>query len=149
MPDITPPNYSTAVGQVRLLIPDVEQLDNPQNPSASPEYIFNDAQIAAFVALYNNSVKRAAAQAKLVLATSEALISKVIKTDDLSTDGAKLGAELRAQAAELRKEADSDDLSDASDAFDIVTFPKTVNLTGWNYDIDINQGYFNVQDTRP
>jgi len=149
MPDITPPNYSTSVGQVRLLIPDVEQLDNVKDPDADPQYIFNDEQIGAFVALYNGSIKRAAAQAKLVLATSEALISKVIKTDDLSTDGAKLGAELRAQAAELRKEADSDDLSDASDAFDIVTFPKTVNLTGWNYDIDINQGYFNVQDTRP
>ena len=149
MPDITPPNYSTAVGQVRLLIPDVEQLDNPKDPAADPAYIFNDDQIQAFITLYNDNVKRAAAQAKLVLATSEALISKVIKTDDLSTDGAKLGAELRAQAAELRKEADADDLADASDAFDIVTFPKTINLTGWNYDVDLNQGYFNIEDTRP
>lgn len=148
MPDITPPDYSTAVGQVRLLIPDVEQLDNPKDPSADPQYIFNDDQIQAFIGLYNDNVKRAAAQAKLVLATSEALISKVIKTDDLSTDGAKLGAELRAQAAELRKEADADDLLDASDAFDIVGFPKTINLTGWNYDVDFNQGYFHVEDTR-
>ena len=148
MPDTTPPNYSTAVGQVRLLIPDVEQLNNPRDPEAADAYIFNDEQIAAFVALYNDNVKRAAAQAKLVLATSEALISKVIKTDDLSTDGAKLGAELRAQAAELRKEADQDDLLDASDAFDIIGFPKTVDLTGWNYNIDVNQGYFNVEDSR-
>ena len=31
MPDITPPNYSTAVGQVRLLIPDTEQLEDPKS----------------------------------------------------------------------------------------------------------------------
>lgn len=148
MPDITPPDYSTAVGQVRLLIPDVEQLISPKDPEADAAYIFNDAQIQAFISLYSDNVKRAAAQAKLVLATSEALISKVIKTDDLSTDGAKLGAELRAQAAELRKEADQDDLLDASDAFDIVSFPKTAGLTGWNYDVDLNQGYFNIRDSR-
>ena len=123
MADITPPNYSTAIGQVRLLIPDVEQLENLKNPSSPASYIFDDAQIQAFITLYGDNVKRAAAQAKLTLATSEALISKVIKTDDLATDGAKLGAELRAQAAELRKEADSDDLYDASDAFTIVDGP--------------------------
>jgi hypothetical protein len=148
MSDITPPDYFTSIGQVRLLIPDVEQLDNPKDPTANPEYIFNDAQIQAFVTLYSNNVKRAAAQAKLVLATSEALISKVIKTDDLMTDGAKLGAELRAQAAELRKEADADDLMDASDSFSVINFPRVIDRTGWNYNIDLNQGYTHIEDTR-
>jgi len=115
--DVTPPDYSTAIGQVRLLIPDVEQLDNLADPTASAAYLFNDSQIQAFLTLYSNNVKRAAAQAKLVLATSEALINKVIKTYDFQTDGAKLGAELRAQAAELRAEADRDDMDDASDTF--------------------------------
>jgi hypothetical protein len=110
-PDVTPPDYSTAVGQVRLLIPDVEQLGD------TPAYLFSDPQIQAFISLYSNNVKRAAAQAKLVLATSEALINKVIKTYDFQTDGAKLGAELRAQAAELRSEADRDELDDSSDTF--------------------------------
>lgn len=123
MADITPPDYSTAIGQVRLLIPDTEQLDNLKDPLVAAAYIFDDTQIQALITLYSDNVKRAAAQAKLMLATSEALISKVIKTDDLATDGAKLGAELRAQAAELRKEADSDDLYDASDAFTIVSGP--------------------------
>ena len=121
MPDITPPNYSTALGQVRLLIPDVEQLSDPRTPSATPSYLFNDAQIQAFVALYSNNVKRAAAQAKLVLATSEALINKVIKTYDFTTDGAKLGAELRAQAKMLQEEADQDDLVDSFETFIIVS----------------------------
>lgn len=113
-PDVTPADYSTAIGQVRLLIPDTEQLGDV------PAYLFSDPQIQALLALYSNNVKRAAAQAKLVLATSEALINKVIKTYDYQTDGAKLGAELRAQAAELKAEADRDDLDDSSDTFTIV-----------------------------
>jgi hypothetical protein len=101
------------VGQIRLLIPDTEQLDDLANPSATDSYIFSDPQIQAFATLYGNNVKRAAAQAKLVLATSEALINKVIKTYDFATDGAKLGAELRAQAKQLQDEADKDDLMDS------------------------------------
>jgi len=120
--DVTPPDYTTAVGQVRLLIPDVEQLDNLADPTASAEYLFNDSQIQAFLALYSNNVKRAAAQAKLVLATSEALINKVIRTADYTTDGAKLGAELRAQAAELKAEADKDEAEDSYEEIAIVSF---------------------------
>jgi len=127
-PDIYPPNYATAIGQVRLLIPDTEQLDNLANPSVADAYIFDDYQIQAFLSLYSNNVKRAAAQAKLVLATSEALINKVIRTADYTTDGAKLGAELRAQAKALQDEADKDDLADAYETSFIVV-PQT---TKWD-----------------
>ena len=124
--DIFPPDYATAIGQVRLLIPDVEQLENPADPTAEASYIFDDHQIQAFVSLYANSVKRAAAQAKLVLATSETLISKVIRTDDLQTDGAKLGAELRAQAKELRDQATEEELYEAYEDFEIVDFNRYI-----------------------
>ena len=117
MPDITPPNYSTAIGQVRLLIPDTEQLDNLNNASTAVEYLFSDAQIQALLSLYSDNVKRAAAQAKLILSTSEALIKKVIRTTDYTTDGAKLGAELRAQAKALQDEAANDDLADSYETF--------------------------------
>ena len=120
--DITPPDYSTAIGQVRLLIPDVEQLANTANMAADAAYLFNDSQIQAFLTLYSSNVKRAAAQAKLVLATSEALINKVIRTADYTTDGAKLGAELRAQAIELKAEADKDDSEDSYEEIAIVSF---------------------------
>lgn len=113
-PDLFPPDYTTAIGQVRLLVPDTEQLGDV------PSYIFSDGQIQAFLTLYSNNVKRAAAQAKLVLATSEALINKVIRTNDLATDGAKLAAELRAQAQLLMSEADKDDAEDSYDSFSIV-----------------------------
>lgn len=125
IPDIAPPDYATTIGQVRLLIPDTEQLENPADSNADPAYIFDDSQIQAFVSLYQNNVKRAAAQAKLVLATSESLINKVIRTADYTTDGAKLGAELRAQAKQLQEEADKDDLVDSYDDSFIVV-PQTV-----------------------
>jgi hypothetical protein len=128
IPDIFPPNYATTVGQVRLLIPDVEQLGDTANPAAAAAYIFDDHQIQAFISLYANNVKRAAAQAKLVLATSESLINKVIRTADYTTDGAKLGAELRAQAKQLQEEADKDDLVDSYDQSFIVV-PQT---TKWD-----------------
>jgi hypothetical protein len=112
-PDLFPPNYATAIGQVRLLIPDTEQLDDPGTSTVDAAYIFNDSQIQAFLTLYSNNVKRAAAQANLVLATSEALINKVIRTADYNTDGAKLGAELREQSKQLQAEADKDDLTDS------------------------------------
>jgi hypothetical protein len=120
LPDIYPPDYTTVIGQIRLLIPDTEQLENVQNPSDGSDYLFSDHQIQAFATLYSDNVKRAAAQAKLVLATSESLINKVIKTADYATDGAKLGTELRAQAKALQDEADKDDLVDAYDTSFIV-----------------------------
>jgi hypothetical protein len=122
IPAVSPPDYSTVIGQIRLLIPDVEQLANLANPATAAAFIFSDAQVQAFATMYSNNVKRAAAQAKLVLATSEALINKVIRTDDLQTDGAKLGAELRAQAVELNRQADQDDFNDSYDAFEIIDF---------------------------
>jgi hypothetical protein len=125
-PDIFPPDYATAIGQVRLLIPDTEQLDNPATSTVDASYIFDDHQIQAFLSLYASSVKRAAAQAKLVLATSETLISKVIRTDDLQTDGAKLGAELRAQAKELQDQAEKEELYDSYEEFEIVDFNRSI-----------------------
>lgn len=129
--DEYPPDYSTVIGQIRLLIPDVEQLDNLADPAADASYIFNDDQIQAFASLYSNNVKRAAAQAKLVLATSEALINKVIRTSDYTTDGAKLGAELRAQAKQLVEEADKDDLADSYDSSFIIVPQNTKWDNSW------------------
>jgi hypothetical protein len=126
--DLFPPDYATAVGQVRLLIPDTEQLLDPSGTYDHGEYIFSDPQIQAFLSLYSNNVKRAAAQAKLVLATSEALINKVIRTADYNTDGAKLGAELREQSKQLQAEADKDDLVDAYDS----SFTVVPLLTKWD-----------------
>lgn len=91
-------DYGTPAGQVRLLINDTS--DDP---------VFAQAEIEAFLALEGDVVKRAAALALLAIAGDEALTSKVIRTQDLTTDGAKLAAELRAQAKEFRAQAADED----------------------------------------
>lgn len=106
-------NYQTATGQVRLLIADVDE--------SRP--VLSDDQIAGYLALRGVptgttvgapvwSVKRAAADALSAIATSEVLVGKVIRSQDLTTDGAKVAAELRAQAQALRAEADVDETND-------------------------------------
>ena len=106
-PELDP---STDIGYIRLLIPD-KDLDL---------LLFTDADLAAFLSR-EHGVKKAAAAALETIASSEAMISKVIRTQDLSTDGAKVAAELRARAAELRRQADEDD-PDTGGGLDVVDF---------------------------
>jgi hypothetical protein len=84
------------VDTVRLLIADL--------PADEDDRLFTDDEIQAFLDL-EGGVRRASAQALDTIATSEVLVSKVIKTQDLTTDGAKVAAELRARAADLRRQA--------------------------------------------
>lgn len=86
---------STPVGRVRLYIPDLD-------PRA---LLFTDAQIEAFLEDEGSNRRRAAAFALEVASTNEAMVSKVIRTQDLSTDGPAVAAEMRARAAILRSQA--------------------------------------------
>lgn len=88
-------DYDSSVGRVRLLISDT---DEPEN------LILTDEQILAFLDMESDRVRLAAAAALEAIARSEALKSKVIRTLDLQTDGAKLAAELRASAKDLREQ---------------------------------------------
>ena len=99
-------DLNTPVGQVRLLI-------NDTAVDSQAGAVFTDAEITTFLTLNRSSVKRAAAAALLVIAGDEALTSKVIRDHQLDHDGAKLAAELRAQAATLKVEAADDDTAAA------------------------------------
>lgn len=107
---------STDIGLARLLATDVNEA----------EPIFSDASWTAFLTLNGSNARRAAAQALDTIAASEVLVSKVIRTQDLQTDGAKVSAELRALAKSLREQADAgygnDGLSDDADAFLVVDY---------------------------
>src|SRR5690625_7292399 len=92
-------DYATDIGQVRVLIADVDE-DN---------LLLTDEQIRAYLKIARGRIKRAAAQALDAIATSEVLISKKIRTQDLQTDGPAVAAELRAQAKALREQADEED----------------------------------------
>lgn len=123
--DVWPPDFGTARGQVRAQIPDVEQVDF--SGEGVPDYIFSDAHIDAFLATSrggtNGRIKRAAAKGMRAIAVSEALIQKVIRTEDLQTDGAKTATALLAAARDLENEAGQDDEEDDDQyAFAIVDF---------------------------
>lgn len=101
----------TPVGQVRLLIDDTDLL------------VFSDDELNTFLGLNGGSVLKAAAQALLMIAGSEARLAKKITSQDLQTDGPAVAAELRAQAKQLRAQADEDAAAAAESVFEIVDYP--------------------------
>lgn len=107
--DVFPPDFSSTIGRIRALIPDVEQVD--YTDEGSPEYMFSDAHLDSlyFTASGDGLARlyRAAASALRALAVSEGLIQKVIRTEDLQTDGAKLASALLSAARALEDRADT------------------------------------------
>jgi hypothetical protein len=102
--------FTQATGQVRLLISDVDEAN----------FILSDSMVAGYLAGYGAAgtgpvtprgpILRAAADALDAIATSEALVSKVMQTvDGLQTDGAKVANSLRTRADSLRRQADAAD----------------------------------------
>jgi RNase adaptor protein for sRNA GlmZ degradation len=91
---------TTDLGYVRLLINDMTDVVADQ--------LFTDVEINAVLAR-DSHPKRAAGTLLMAMASNEAMLSKVIRTQDLQTDGAKLAAELRTQANELRNQATEDE----------------------------------------
>lgn len=108
------------IQMVRDLIPDIEEVDWEDN--GSPSTLFTDAQITTYLFVNDENIKRAAAQACRALAVSEALISKVIKTEDLQTDGAKVANALLLAARDLEQSADRDDEREDGSAFDVIPY---------------------------
>ena len=97
--------------QVRLLTNDTD----PGNR------FYSTLEVAAFLAMNGGNARRAAAQILEAIAANEALVSKKIRTQDLSTDGPAVAAELRALAASLRQQATGDDEADET-GFEIVEY---------------------------
>lgn len=107
-------DYTLPLGKVRLLITDVFDVEGDR--------LFTDAQLDAFLELNDGNVWRTAAKALVVIATSELMVSKVIRTQDKTTDGAKVSAELRALAATYEAKADAVDAAASEGFFDVVPF---------------------------
>lgn len=100
-------DFDSPAGQVRLLIADVDE-----NNQLLPDNV-----IAGYLTMNGQDVRLAAADALDAIATSETLVSKKIRTQDLATDGPAVAAELRAQARRLRDQVAGED---AADIFDVV-----------------------------
>ena len=109
-------DYNDPVQQVRLLIADVDTGENQ---------IFTDEQLKGYLSITSQSVKRAAADALDAIASSEALTSKVIQTQDRSSNGAAVADALRKHANALRARAKEEEDEENDEPF-FTAF----NLTG-------------------
>lgn len=103
-------NLDTDIGIIRLVVPDrVNTADEPA--------IFSDEEIQAFLDL-EDGVRRAAAACLETIASDQALVLKVMKVQNITTDGPKVSAELRSRAKDLRQQAHNDE-ADNGELFDI------------------------------
>lgn len=132
--DVFPPDFSSTIGRIRALIPDIEQVDYAGENK--PEYMFSDVHLDGLYSIAQGDdpgrIYRAAASALRALAVSEALIQKVIKTEDLQTDGAKLASALLSGAKALEDRADA--VEDEGDTMMIVDF-QPVPMDGFPYSL--------------
>lgn len=100
---------------VRTLIPDTDAIYG----DAENEYLFTDDQITRFFRLGNDNAKHAAGLAMIAVGNSEALISKVIVSQDLETDGAKAQKEWREAGKLLIQQATADS---QWDGFELINY---------------------------
>lgn len=111
-------DYTSPIGQVRVLIPDLRKLEDLRDLRNEPRYLFTDDEISAYLAINSGNVKMAAADACDAIGTDKALQLLVLKTDDKQTDGAKLLSAFVGRAKQLRAQAKDD--TESSLTFDVV-----------------------------
>lgn len=111
-------DFSSPVGQVRVLIPDLRKLEDLRDLRNEPRYLFADEEIEALLAVNSGNVKLAAADACDAIGMDKALQLLVLKTDDKQTDGAKLLSAIVGRARQLRAQAKEDEENNL--CFDVV-----------------------------
>lgn len=116
-----PIDFTSDIGKVRLLIADLDE----------SAFIVSADIIGGYLTLNDGSVLLAAADSLDAIATSEVMLGKKIRTQDVQTDGPAVAAELRAQAAKLR--ARHADETGGESFFDIIPFGHTGRPEGTEY----------------
>lgn len=111
-------DFSSPVGQVRVLIPDLRKLEDLRDLRNEPRYLFTDEEIEALLAVNSGNIKLAAADACDAIGMDKALQLLVLKTDDKQTDGAKLLSAIVGRARQLRASAREDEVNNL--CFDVV-----------------------------
>ena len=102
-PGVSPVNFDSDTGKVRVLLGDTVATGVI---SGTGNYLyFSDSEINAFLSMYGENVKLAAARAMETIASSQALLLKSWSSDDLAVNGDKIAESLRKIAAQLREEA--------------------------------------------
>lgn len=80
-----------------------------ETPDDESTHVLPDSAIATWLAAFRGNTDRATARALITIAASEVLTSKVITSQDLSTNGDRVSAELRELAKTYQEEADKAD----------------------------------------
>src|SRR5690606_37911505 len=93
------------------------------------ETMFDDEDITDFFLAGGGSVLRATGLALLAIGSSEAIISKIIRTQDLQTNGAALANSFNERAKTLFEQADAEDSRANAEFFEIIDYGE-----GWQYD---------------
>jgi len=101
---------TNSIGRMRMIIQDKDE----QN------VFFQDEELQAYLDMAGD-VRRAAADALDSLASNQVMVLKVIRTLNLSTDGAATARALREHAKTLREQADVADAGDGG-LFEIAEF---------------------------
>lgn len=102
-------DIASIVGKVRLMIPD----------KLADGHLFEDDEIQAFLDLESGNLKRATALALETTASDQALVLKVIRIQDLSTDGRAVAEALMKRAEVLRAQAADEEEAEDGGGFDI------------------------------
>lgn len=123
---VAPPNFSSDTGKVRALLGDTD----PQNIiDGVGEYLyFSDDELVAFLSMYGDNVKLAAARCMETIAGSQALLLKSWSSDDLSVNGDRIAESLRKIAAQLRAEALEEE---SSEYFNMIAMYVDENDNTW------------------
>jgi 2-polyprenyl-6-methoxyphenol hydroxylase-like FAD-dependent oxidoreductase len=124
---IAPPDFTTSVGQVRVLLGDTDPTDVAGG--FGTYMFFSDDELTALLDMYDDNPKLTAARCMETIAGSQALLLKAWSSDDLTVNGDRIAKELRELAKQLRSEAIA---NESSDSFNIIPFPVTELETWWN-----------------
>lgn len=115
--------------RIRNLIPDTDAVYG----AAEDEYLFSAQSIEDFYEDGNSSIKWAAGLAKMAVGGSEALVLKVIKNYETSTDGASLMKQWTAAGKELILQGQADLTSPFNSIFEI---NQPEHITARNYSVE-------------
>jgi hypothetical protein len=107
---VAPPNFTTDIGKVRVLLGDTNPTDVAMGQGTY--MYFSDDEIGAFLTMYGDNVKLASARCLETIASSQALLLKSWSSDDLTVNGDRITESLRKLAAQLREEALQDESSE-------------------------------------
>lgn len=99
---------TTDIGAVRMLIQDID----------AEQALFSDNAITRLLNMNGNDIRLAAAAALDIMASNQVMILKVVRTLDLSTDGAAVARALREHAKQLREDAANADAGEEGGLFD-------------------------------